>query len=147
YFRPFYRERTSNIRWRARTAIADAPLRGCGLLNCSVEILGYALPLEPLLHAVPEPVPAAGVWHIVRVVREPQVLRATVIRRDLRCGAVAGVAHPGGKRAALRANEDAVVMRRVVLQVDVPAHHSAAVDEVGDRPEVVLERVAVDVGV
>src|SRR4029434_3522095 len=119
---------------------ANSGLLGDG----SVRILGYTLPLEPLLGTPPVPVPAVDAWHVVGVVREPQVLRAIVKRVYLRRRAVGGVAHPGGKHVAPRADANAVVMRPVVLQVDLRADQRPAVDEVGNPPGIVFERVAVN---
>ena len=77
-----------------------------------------------------------------RVVRELQVLRAVLIRGQLGGGA-GRIAENACQRAALRVHNDGVVVGRVVreIETDRAAAHGSAIDEVGDPPEIVFDRV------
>ena len=80
----------------------------------------------------PDPVPTSERWCTVRVVGEGQVLRTVLIRRHLSGCAGVHIAEGARQHAALRADGDRIVTRRIVRQIKVGrAPHRAAVEEVG----------------
>src|SRR6187200_3264246 len=112
----------------------------------AIHVVPQRPPLRPWLGSVPEPVRPGERRHVIAVARERQLLRAVQVCRQL-SGIAVAVGEAVGDRAALRADADRIVMRRVVGEVETTTGAGErAIDEIDKASDIRFELVVMNLG-